>query len=305
MHADSFPAPNVSGNPSYNYSANLPSDVNENQQTYRIDQILGKNDSMFFRTSISDVNVVVPGGLTTYTDTNILQVVRNYQVTETHIFTPNLLNQVRVGYLESQVWRQGPFMTAADKTTLGFQNVFQMNDANYPVVSLASGLSSSNAAAATQPLSSSGGAANLPTGSLQPAWDLSDSVSWTRGKHSISFGFDFHALQLDRQSTVNPQGNFTFDGEETHNQIADLLVGTPIKAQVAEPGPVSDIAVGNVTHLHFKAWAPYFQDDWKVLPSLTLNFGLRYDYSAASIRRAESSRVVRPECFRRWPLRGQ
>jgi hypothetical protein len=171
-------------------------------------------------------------------------------------------------------------MTAADKTALGFQNVFQMNDANYPVVSLASGLSSSNAAAATQPLSSSGGAANLPTGSLQPVWDLSDSVSWTRGKHSISFGFDFHALQLDRQSTVNPQGNFTFDGEETHNQVADLLVGTPIKAQVAEPGPVSDIAVGNVTHLHFKAWAPYFQDDWKVLPRLTLNVGLRYDYSA-------------------------
>ncbi len=273
-----LPAPNVTGN--YNYTANLQSNVNEDQQTYRIDQVFGQKDSAFFRASISDVNVTVPSAPTTYTNTDILQVVRNYQLTETHVFTPNLLNQVRVGYLESQVYRQGPVMPAADISQLGFQNVFGMKNANYPVISLASGVSNSNPVGATQALSSAGGAPNLPTGSLQPTWDISDSASSTHGKHSIGFGFVYRPLQLDRQSTVNPQGNFTFDGELTHNQIADLLLGTPIKAQVPQPGPVSDPLVGNVTHLHFKAWAPYFQDDWKATPNLTLNLGLRYEFSA-------------------------
>jgi Carboxypeptidase regulatory-like domain len=275
-----FPAPNVTGNSAYNYIANLQNNVDEDQQTYRIDQVLGQKDSTFFRASISDVNVTVPAAPTIYTNTDILQVVRNYQLTETHVFTPNLLNQLRLGYLESQVYRQGPIMTAADISTLGFQNVFGMKNANYPVISLASGVSSSNPVGATQALSAAGGAANLPTGSLQPAWDFSDSASWTHGRHAIGFGFVFHALQLDRQSTVNPQGNFTFDGELTHNQIADFLLGTPIKSQVAQPGPVSDVAVGNVTHLVFKAWAPYFQDDWKVTPKLTLNLGMRYEFAA-------------------------
>ncbi|MGC2403135.1 MAG: carboxypeptidase-like regulatory domain-containing protein [Acidobacteriaceae bacterium] len=275
-----FPAPNVSGNSAYNYTGNLQSNVDEDQQTYRIDQILGQKDSAFFRATISDVNVTVPGAPTMYTNTDILQVVRNYQLTETHIFTPNLLNQLRLGYLESQVYRQGPIMPAADIGTLGFQNVFGMNNANYPVIALASGVSSSNPVGATQALTSAGGAANLPTGSLQPAWDFSDSVSWNRGKHSIGVGFVYHSLQLDRQSTVNPQGNFTFDGELTHNQLADFLLGTAIKAQDAQPGPVSDVAVGNVTHLVFRAWAPYFQDDWKVSRRLTLNLGLRYEFTA-------------------------
>jgi Carboxypeptidase regulatory-like domain len=277
---DFFPARNVSGNSAYNYTANLQSNVDEDQQTYRIDQILGQKDSVFFRATISDVNVTVPGAPTIYTNTDILQVVRNYQLTETHIFTPNLLNQLRLGYLESQVYRQGPIMPTADVATLGFENVFGMKNANYPVIALASGVSSSNPVGATQALTSAGGAANLPTGSLQPAWDFSDSASWNHGKHSIGFGFVYHSLQLDRQSTVNPQGNFTFDGELTHNQIADFLLGTAIKAQDAQPGPVSDVAVGNVTHLVFRAWAPYFQDDWKVSSRLTLNLGLRYEFSA-------------------------
>jgi hypothetical protein len=79
---------------------------------------------------------------------------------------------------------------------------------------------------------------------------------------------------------VNPLGNYTFNGTLTHNQIADLLLGTPFTAQAAQPGPISNVQTGNSVHLHFNMWAPYIADDWKVTNKLTLNLGLRYDFQA-------------------------
>ena len=58
-----------------------------------------------------------------------------------------------------------------------------------------------------------------------------------------------------------------------------MLLGTYFKVVVPQPGPVSNVQTGNNIHLHFKAMAPYIQDDWKVTPRLTLNMGVRYDYS--------------------------
>ncbi len=272
-----FATPNVTGNPAYNYTVNAPNNVNEDQQTYRIDQILGAKDSMFGRATVSSVFVVLPS-LVVYSQQQQNQQTRNYQVTETHVFTPNLLNQARIGYLEAQVLRLGYVASSADASSLGLVNTFQMPDADYPVITLSTGLSLTAAGSATQTLSGVGGPANLPTGSLQPAWDLSDSVSWTHGKHSLGFGFVYRDVVLDRQSTVNPLGNYTFNGTLSHNQIADLLLGYAATAQAAQPGPISDVQTGNDIHLHFKYMAPYVADDWKVTPKLTLNLGMRYDF---------------------------
>jgi hypothetical protein len=273
-----FATPNVTGVASYNYTVNSPMQVTANQQTYRIDHVFGAKDSMFVRTTLADVFVVNPA-LVLYSTQQQNQVTRNYQVTETHIFTPNLLNQFRVGYLEAQVLRLGYVASTADASSLAYTNTFQMSKADYPVIGFSTGLGLTAAGSATQTLSGVGGPSNLPTGSLQPAWDLSDSVSYTRGKHTIGFGFTWRDVVLDRQSTVNPLGIFSFNGTITHNQIADMLLGAAITAQAPQPGPVSNIQTGNSVHLHFKEWAPYIADDWKVNPKLTLNLGLRYDFS--------------------------
>jgi hypothetical protein len=273
-----FATPNVTGNNGYNYIVNSPLTVNEDQQTYRIDHILSAKDSMFGRATLASVFEVQPA-LVSYSDQQQKQISRNYQITETHIFTANLLNQVRIGYLEAQVLRLGYVASAADAASLALTNTFQMPDADYPVIALSTGLGLTSASSATQTLSAVGGPANLPTGSLQPAWDLSDSVSYTHGKHTLGFGFGYRDVVLDRQSTVNPLGNYTFNGTLSHNQIADLLLGTAYTAQAAQPGPISNVSTGNDVHLHFKGMAPYATDDWKVNAKLTLNLGLRYDFS--------------------------
>lgn len=274
-----FAPPNVIGVAAYNYTVNSAMRVDANQQTYRIDHVLGAKDSVFVRATLADVYVVQPA-IVQYSNQQQNQVSRNYQITETHVFNPNLLNQFRIGYLEAQVLRLGYIASSADASSLAYTNTFQMPTADYPVIGLSTGLGLTANGSATQTLSSVGGPSNLPTGSLQPAWDLSDSVSYTHGKHTLGFGFDWRDVVLDRQSTVNPLGIYNFNGTLTHNQIADLLLGTPFTAQAPQPGPVSNIQTGNSVHLHFKGWAPYVVDDWKVTPKLTLNLGLRYDFSS-------------------------
>jgi TonB dependent receptor len=71
-------------------------------------------------------------------------------------------------------------------------------------------------------------------------------------------------------------------GEYTNNNLADLLLGDVYQVMVAQPGPLANPSLGNVPHLHFVAWAPYFQDDIKASPRLTLNLGLRYDFSGVA-----------------------
>ena len=270
-----FPAPNTPG--TSNYTANLSSPLDADQQTYRLDQVITPKDSAFFRGTIASLTTTQPSNLTNYSNLGYIQISRNYQLTETHIFTPNLLNQLRIGYLEAQALRRGVTITTDDASTLGLQNIFQLQNAPYPTITLtATGAPGNNATGA---YTAAGGQANTPTGSNQPTWDLSDSVSWNHGKHTVGFGFNYRALQLNRQSTVSPYGQFTFDGSATGNQIADMLLGTYFKVVVPQPGPVSDLAKGNDIHLHFKAWAPYIQDDWKVSKSLTLNLGFRYDFT--------------------------
>ena len=107
---------------------------------------------------------------------------------------------MRIGYLEAQALRRGtPIQQCTDASTLGLQNIFQLANAPYPTITLAAtGIPGNNA---TGVYSTSGGQPNTPTGSNQPAWDLSDSVSWNHGNHTVGFGFNYRALQLNRQST--------------------------------------------------------------------------------------------------------
>jgi hypothetical protein len=270
-----FPAPNASG--PFNYVAALPSPTVSDQQTYRIDHTFGASDSMFIRATKVDANQTQPQGLNAISNQIILETARHYQVTETHTFTPNLLNQLRVAYLEVQGDRFGYEIPQSDIGTLGFSGTFQMPESTYP--SLQFNVTGADSSVA---YSGAGGAQNLPNNQTQPTWDFGDSVSWTHGRQTIGAGFQLRHWQLNLQNTTSPYGIFTFDGEFTNNNLADMLLGYLQQVRVQQPGPLANPSLGNAPHLHFVAWAPYFQDDVKVTNKLTLNLGLRYDFSGVA-----------------------
>ena len=110
-------------------------------------------------------------------------------------------------------------------------------------------------------------------------WNFSDSVSWTRGAHTIKTGFDWIHFQLNYQQNELARGSYTYTGAftsangtpgATGDALADFLLGFP---QTHQPRRGQHAGVSAAEQLR-----RLVQDDWRVSPRLTLNLGLRYEY---------------------------
>ncbi len=280
-----FPAPNTAitnSNP-YNFVGILPTPLSLDQQTYRIDQTFTANDSIFFRATLSDLNSVSSAGtagLNPVSNSYFGQSARNYTLVYTHIFTPNLLSQFRLGYLEALA-TQTPFqITSSDFGALGLNNVFHAPVEGYPTIALPT-YTGIVGAHTTTAYAGSGGFVNTPSIGNQPLWDLSEGLSYTHGRHTLNFGYGMQWMQFDTKNDVNLTGSFTFNGQFSGNQVADMLLGAAQTVGGFTPGPLSNVNTGDSVHLHLKNYAPYIQDDWKVTPSLTVNAGLRWEFHAS------------------------
>ena len=105
-----------------------------------------------------------------------------------------------------------------------------------------------------------------------------DHVSYTAGKHSLKFGGELHRNAFNGGAFGNARGSITFLGGVAiptgagSTPLEDFFAGDPFKASVQ---------VGDPT-LHIRNWAYglFLQDDWRVTKNLTLNLGIRYEYSS-------------------------
>jgi len=99
-------------------------------------------------------------------------------------------------------------------------------------------------------------------------YEISDAFSRIRGKHGLKFGGEIHANQINSHPDVVFNGSFAFSGSETGLDFADFLIGVPSSYT---QGQASSFYNRN---LYIAAFA---QDSWKVVPTLTLNYGIRWD----------------------------
>ena len=279
-----WPAPNETPTctNNNNYVGNVTSTTDVDQQTYRIDHTFSPSDSIFGRvTKFDATNAALSNGLTAIGDQIILETVRFYQITETHTFKANLLNQARIAFIESQGNRIPYIIPQSAVNALGFTGTFDIGESGYPEI----GLGNTGPDIYANSIGTYGGggaAANVPNNQTQPTWDLGDSLSWTHSKQTIAAGYEFRHWNLDLLNTSNPYGNFSFTGTFTNSGFADMLLGDVGQVSLDQPGPLANAAVGSAPHLHFVAWAPYFEDDIKLTPRLTMDLGLRYDFSGVA-----------------------
>ena len=284
-----FPAPN-STSPLGNFLLREGLPNTTHQQTYRGDQELGKFGSAFFRWTSAYYNIAslsnssFPSGNNLFTE-NSLSWVINHTVTLPH----NFVNNFRFGHLSAQALQYANAAPESAVAALGLTGVFtNLPDyaRGWPGVSF-------------QSLNGSfGSPGNNPTTSNIPVWEYADSVTNVHGRHTFSFGFDYRNWVQKRDLSTNFLGSYSFENTlirtnggsnsnncptptcGTGNQVADFLLGYYSGASTFQPTPFSSQGSqpGNLNQYHFLYFGPYFQDDWKVSPRLTLNLGMRWDY---------------------------
>jgi len=115
------------------------------------------------------------------------------------------------------------------------------------------------------------GQAYIPWNNANPTYTLRDNVTKIIGVHTLQFGFYGVLAQKNEQSSFGSiQGILTFNntsGVTTSNSFADLLLGKIASYQ--------QVSLAPKYYFRYKIVEPYFQDDWRITPRLTLNLGLR------------------------------
>jgi len=277
-YLNAFPIPNITSgsDPRCGLAGTDGSCIEENFQpnrnqiqkyndfNVRLDYVLSAKDSAFGRYSYGqDIDLTtsqlpaLPAG---YGSGYQFQHPRSGVVGETHLFSANVVNEFRFGYVRSFLGYQPPFGSVPLAQDLGIPN------ANTSPL-LGGGALIGNSGSQ---LSYTGdyGDYFVPENTYQ----LSDNVSWVKGRHTFKFGANVIWRQVTFFNAIAGKGFFqaaSYEPWSTGFEQSDLLFGWINQYQV---GPAS-------TYFHTRSWENgfYGQDDWRVNNRLTLNLGLRYD----------------------------
>ena len=114
------------------------------------------------------------------------------------------------------------------------------------------------------------GRANPALTQANNTWHFSESLSKIYRAHTLKFGVEGRYLQINGRNFYGPNGIFSFDGSETGSDLADYFLGAPDEYVQASL---------QVLDSRTKYFGAYGQDSWRIRPSLTLNLGLRWEFS--------------------------
>lgn len=288
-----FPAPN---NPSLfsNFTSNPVLRVNANQFDARGDQVIGAKDQMFVRVSYSDSPEFIPGPFTGIADGGSFsagdQTAKSWNIalSETHTFSPVLVNEARIGVNRIATTRVQPFSNELSNIPgqFGIQGV--------PQVPSNGGLGSIFITG----LNTLGSNQFLPSIENSQTSQYMDNLTKVWGNQTMKFGFEHQHLRFTILQPPSGRGAWSFSGVYTevpsqgggNTGLAQMLL-IPIRGTV--PG-ASDF-VGGADNVQASNYAntdmgrdynaAYVQDDWKVTPKLTVNLGLRWEYFGQIVER--------------------
>ena len=197
----------------------------------------------------------------------------NFAISEVHIFNPNLLNTLRLGWNRFSQFQKGRD-ASVNPSKYGFNTGVTPVSYGLPEIDLGD--------TATDGFSNLGlqyGAG----GRVATSYQIADEVSWTRGLHAWKFGFNFLHNYSD-YTLAGSRGIFTFNGSQLGNSLTpdgglaalvDLIAGLPA------PGPgVTSIARDGSPRANIdqNIISGYALDTYKITPRLTFVGGLRYDF---------------------------
>ena len=247
--------------------------LNTDQVTIRIDQTLSERTRVFGRYSWHDQRLADPNQYPALGNAPLRTRGQNVVLAMTNTLSSLLLHDVRFSYVPAVVdleaYLQGTeqYQTAGVR---GFEETARPGVVgSFPDFSW-SGYTAMNGSAFDQ----------RPKTQDLKVWEVTDNVTRITGRHILRFGGKFRRWIPLFTDSKQYAGQWSFDGSITQNPaspagtgdaFADFLLGYPRQVTRAFPG---DTFGGQTNY-----WHGYLQDDFKVSSHLTLNAGLRYEYS--------------------------
>ena len=271
----------ISPDPEFGYSYN---------GVGKVDYTINDRNSISMHWFGGQGNQVAPAGSSLLPYYEVAPIhVQNYQITYNHTFTPTLTNQVLAGVnYFNQIFNNR--QTGFDVTSVGLIDGSPFKTA--PKLQI-SGFDSTGS--------------TPPEGRNDITGQISDNVSWVKGKHQFKIGGEFRKIQLNEFYHRNAQGNFKFNGGEGNwvlsksdltkniknvdvtarlNSLADFLAGDVHTATITLGNPERLVYV-----LTFSGFA---QDSYQVTPKLNVNYGVRWDYEGPLHDGKKDLSVFRP-----------
>lgn len=260
-----YPLPNTgaSGVVSNNWTAAFPGNTgftHYDDVTGRVDYNPTSKDSLFTRLSwrrLPLLAVGVPYPL----KRDQLRRSKSGVVSWSHTFAPTVLNEFRFGATFHDNHYTANVLGTSLLSQFGITGITTAPDylASAPYFNI-SGVTAWNPGASSFTYEDN----------AEPDFEWIDDLSWTRGRHFMKFGFDAIRDRLGGNNlNANLYGEYDFTGVETNFGYADFLMGIPQTTELAAPPPGRDLR-GSI-------YALYAQDEFRVSPSLTLNYGVRWE----------------------------
>lgn len=261
------PLPNRFGSTSSNYLDATPSITDNDSGSGRIDHQFRNGGLLFGRYTINDERGDLAGNFPLRPTSERLLA---QQVIVGHTFArPNWINELRASYTRLRLF---------DVPV----SAFQQNEAaalgidNPPTDPFAFGLPyfflTDFSTVTDDP--------TLPQTQRDNTWNLSESLSLIRGRHTWKIGFDWTHFQLNYQQSQSIRGKYTYTGAFTSvptdaasgDALADFLLGYPVETERTVGSPLA--------YLRQSDYGAFIQHDWQVSSRLTLNLGVRYEYDS-------------------------
>ena len=212
---------------------------------------------------------------------------QNIALGETHIFTPTIVNEVRLAFNRVS---NGDFQQ-------GYSNgVGQNLNAGVGLSQVSSnprdfGLSQISVAG----FSPLGDENTSPEHGTTDTYQIGDNATWIRGRHMIKFGADIRILQENAFRDVESRGFINFDGVYTGNPLEELLLGLPTDVGAA--------TMNNPEHLRSHSLDFFVNDTWRVRPISRSRSGCATNIIRPRWMRpiARISTIPPPAAWFRWP----
>ncbi|HLN01637.1 MAG TPA: TonB-dependent receptor [Bryobacteraceae bacterium] len=276
-----YPQPNqpggIYGPNTFNFMFSQP--TNDDQWSARVDHHFSK-DTLFVRASYANQNALETDpwaaelGGANFSTANIGDA-RNYSISDTHLFSPTLLNVLTLTL--NRGIEGVPEAPAEVNTT-----ATSFNDGSLQ----------------------GWGPDTFETQYNVTLFDPKDNVSWTHGRHSFNIGGEFRRERDNGTgvTSIGPSGVFNFNsgtpliaaltstnggpvipvGAPSPSGLVSMMEGDDVNYARATTVPGYGPPGGGEVWWGLRRWtlAGYIQDDFKVNRRLTLNLGLRYEYAS-------------------------